>query len=72
MKRKHSVLKIKREWQRNISGNAIIGYGQFDPSLATVIVVSVRPEHLGGDILLIGDPETGEKRSRYYKFRVTT
>jgi len=53
-----SVLKIKREWQRNISGNAIIGYEQFDPSLATVLVVSVRPEHLGGDILLIDGQHT--------------
>ena len=56
--RKSSVLKIKREWQRNISGNAIIGYEQFDPSLATVIVVSVRPDYLGGDILLIDGQHT--------------
>ena len=56
--RKSSVLKIKREWLRKISGNAIIGYEQFDPSLATVIVVSVRPEHLGGDILLIDGQHT--------------
>ena len=57
--RKASVLKIKREWQRNISGNAIVKYVQFDPQLATILVVSVRPEHLGGDILLIDGQHTG-------------
>ena len=57
--RKASVLKIKREWQRNISGNAIVKYGQFDPQLATILVVSVRPEHLGGDVLLIDGQHTG-------------
>lgn len=56
--RKATELKIKREWQRNISGNAIIGYDQFDPQLATILVVSVRPEHLGGDILLIDGQHT--------------
>ncbi len=58
-KRKASVLKIKREWQRNISGNAIVKYDQFDPQLATILVVSVRPDHLGGDILLIDGQHTG-------------
>ena len=58
-KRKASELKIKREWQRNISGNAIINYNQFDPSLATILVVSVRPAHLGGEILLIDGQHTG-------------
>ena len=57
--RKAAVLKIKREWQRNISGNAIVKYGQFDPQLATILVVSVRPEHLGGDVLLIDGQHTG-------------
>ncbi len=56
--RKSSELKIKREWQRNISGNAIVKYQQFDPQLATVIVVSVRPEHLGGDVLIIDGQHT--------------
>ena len=56
--RKASELKIKREWQRNISGNAIVKYQQFDPQLATILVVSVRPEHLGGDILLIDGQHT--------------
>ena len=56
--RKSSELKIKREWQRNISGNAIVKYKQFDPELATILVVSVRPEHLGGDILLIDGQHT--------------
>ena len=57
--RKASILKIKREWQRNISGNAIVKYDQFDPQLATILVVSVRPEHLGGDVLLIDGQHTG-------------
>lgn len=56
--RKSSELKIKREWQRNISGNAIVKYKQFDPELATILVVSVRPEHLGGDVLLIDGQHT--------------
>ncbi len=56
--RKASELKIKREWQRNISGNAIIKYKQFNPQLATILVVSVRPEHLGGDILVIDGQHT--------------
>ena len=55
---KSSKLKIKREWQRNISGNAIVKYGQFDPQLATILVVSVRPEHLGSDLLLIDGQHT--------------
>jgi len=57
--RKATELKIKREWQRNISGNAIVKYDQFDPQLATILVVSVRPEHLGGDVLLIDGQHTG-------------
>ena len=57
--RKATELKIKREWQRNISGNAIVKYNQFDPQLATILVVSVRPEHLGGDVLLIDGQHTG-------------
>jgi hypothetical protein len=56
--RKASELKIKREWQRNISGNAIVKYQQFDPQLATVIIVSVRPKHLGGDVLIIDGQHT--------------
>ena len=56
--RKASELKIKREWQRNISGNAIIKCKQFNPQLATILVVSVRPEHLGGDILVIDGQHT--------------
>ena len=56
--RKSSVLKTKKIWQRQISGNAIIGYEQFDPELATVVVVSVRPEKFGGDIVVIDGQHT--------------
>ena len=57
--RKASELKIKRLWQRGISGNAIIKYEQFDPQLATILVVSVRPDHLGGDVVVIDGQHTG-------------
>jgi hypothetical protein len=56
--RKSSVLKTARKWNRTISGNAIIKYGQFDPELATVVVVSVRPESLGGDIVVVDGQHT--------------
>lgn len=56
--RKSSELQTARKWNRAISGNAIIKYEQFDPELATVIVVSVRPEHLGGDIVVVDGQHT--------------
>jgi len=56
--RKATELVIKRIWQRDISGNQIIKYGQFDPELATVIIVSVRPEHLGGHVILVDGQHT--------------
>lgn len=57
--RKSSELKTARKWNRTISGNAIIKYNQFDPELATVIVVSVRPDHLGGDVVVVDGQHTG-------------
>ena len=57
--RKSSEFQIKKVWQRGISGNSIISYEQFDPELATVCVVSVRPEHLGGGIILVDGQHTG-------------
>tara|TARA_Y100001938_G_scaffold147451_1_gene228668 strand:+ start:154 stop:1218 length:1065 start_codon:yes stop_codon:yes gene_type:complete len=57
--RKSSEFQIKKNWQRGISGNSIISYEQFDPELATVCVVSVRPEHLGGGIILVDGQHTG-------------
>lgn len=57
--RKSSELQTARKWNRTISGNAIIKYEQFDPELATVIVVSVRPEHLGSDIVVVDGQHTG-------------
>jgi len=56
--RKSSELQTARKWNRTISGNAIIKYEQFDPELATVVVVSVRPEHLGGDIVVVDGQHT--------------
>ena len=57
--RKSSEFKIKRVWQRDISGNQIVKYEQFDPELATICVVSVRPESLGGDVILVDGQHTG-------------
>ena len=57
--RKSSELQTARKWNRTISGNAIIKYEQFDPELATVIVVSVRPPHLGGAIVVVDGQHTG-------------
>jgi hypothetical protein len=56
--RKSSELQTAKKWNRTISGNAIIKYEQFDPELATVVVVSVRPEHLGGDIVVVDGQHT--------------
>ena len=56
--RKTSEFIIKTAWQRDISGNQIIKYEQFDPQLATVCVVSVRPEHLGGQVILVDGQHT--------------
>lgn len=56
--RKSSELQTARKWNRNISGNAIIKYEQFDPELATVVVVSVRPESLGGAIVVVDGQHT--------------
>ena len=56
--RKSSELQTARKWNRNISGNAIIKYEQFDPELATVVVVSVRPENLGGAIVVVDGQHT--------------
>ena len=57
--RKSSELQTARKWNRTISGNAIIKYEQYDPELATVVVVSVRPEHLGGAIVVVDGQHTG-------------
>lgn len=57
--RKSSELQTARKWNRSISGNAIIKYEQYDPELATVVVVSVRPEHLGGAIIVVDGQHTG-------------
>ena len=57
--RKSSELQTARKWNRTISGNAIIKYEQFDPELSTVIVVSVRPPHLGGAIVVVDGQHTG-------------
>ncbi len=57
--RKSSELQSARKWNRTISGNAIIKYEQFDPELATVTVVSVRPERLGGAIVVVDGQHTG-------------
>lgn len=57
--RKSSELQTAKKWNRSISGNAIIKYEQFDPELATIIVVSVRPEHLGGDVVTVDGQHTG-------------
>jgi hypothetical protein len=57
--RKSSELQSARGWNRTISGNAIIKYGQFDPELATVVVVSVRPERFGGGIVVVDGQHTG-------------
>lgn len=51
-------LKTARKWNRNISGNSLIKYKQFDPELSTVVVVSVRPERLGGDIVVVDGQHT--------------
>jgi len=56
--RKSSVLQTARKWNRNISGNSLIKYKQFDPELATVVVVSVRPERLGGGIVVVDGQHT--------------
>lgn len=56
--RKSSELQTAKKWNRTISGNAIIKYGQFDPELATVVVVSVRPERLGGAIVVVDGQHT--------------
>ena len=45
--RKAAELKIKREWQRNISGNAIVNYNQFDPQLATILLYQLDLNILG-------------------------
>ena len=50
---KSSRLTIRREWQRNISTSQILKYKQFNPQLGTFLVISVRPECYGGDIVLI-------------------
>jgi len=57
-RRKAFEFVIKKKWQRDISGNQIIKYGQFDPELATVVIVSVRPERLGGHIILVDGQHT--------------
>jgi hypothetical protein len=57
--RKSSELQSARKWNRTISGNAIIKYGQFDPELATVVIVSVRPERFGGGIVVVDGQHTG-------------
>jgi len=56
--RKSSELQTAKKWNRTISGNAIIKYEQFDPELATVVVVSVRPERLGGDVVVVDGQHT--------------
>lgn len=56
--RKPKELKVSKAYQRAISGAAIVKYKQFDPSLATVVVVSVRPQRLGGDIVIVDGQHT--------------
>lgn len=56
--RKSSELQTATKWNRNISGNALIKYSQFDPELATVVVISVRPERLGGAIVIVDGQHT--------------
>lgn len=58
-RRRASTFAIPASIQRKVSGNAIISYKQFDPQLATVVVVSVRPENLGGAIVDIDGQHTG-------------
>jgi len=56
--RRSSEFAIPPSIQRKISGNAIISYKQFDPQLATVVVASVRPEKLGGELIDIDGQHT--------------
>ena len=58
-RRRASTFAIPASIQRKVSGNAIISYKQFDPQLATVVVVSVRPERLGGAVVDIDGQHTG-------------
>ena len=58
-RRRASTFAIPASIQRKVSGNAIISYKQFDPQLATVVVVSVRPENLGGAVVDIDGQHTG-------------
>jgi len=57
--RKPSEFFIPQSIQRKVSPNALISYKQFDPQLATVVVVSVRPEKLGGQVVCIDGQHTG-------------
>lgn len=56
--RKAKDLKTARKWNRTISASALINYHQFDPELATVVVISVRPDRLGGDLVVIDGQHT--------------
>lgn len=56
--RKSSELQTATKWNRNISGNALIKYNQFDPELATVVVISVRPTKLGGALVIVDGQHT--------------
>lgn len=56
--RKPKELKVSKAYQRAISAAAIVKYRQFDPSLATVVVVSVRPQRLGGEIVVVDGQHT--------------
>tara|TARA_B100001996_G_C18608275_1_gene572684 strand:- start:58 stop:1137 length:1080 start_codon:yes stop_codon:yes gene_type:complete len=58
-RRRPSTFAIPSSIQRKVSGSALISYKQFDPQLATVVVVSVRPEKLGGAIVDIDGQHTG-------------
>ena len=58
-RRRASTFAIPASIQRKVGGNAIISYKQFDPQLATVVVVSVRPENLGGAVVDIDGQHTG-------------
>jgi len=56
--RKPSELKVSKSYQRAISSTAIKKYRQFNWQLATVIVVSVRPLALGGEIVVVDGQHT--------------
>jgi hypothetical protein len=51
-------LSISGLYQRLISPSAITKYKQFNKSLATIVVVSIRPKYMGGEITVIDGQHT--------------